>query len=462
MSGWVIDSAERGRAARAQASRASHAVFDPSPDRRDPVEILQAQAATRVPWLVPIRHGRMLVSPFAFFRGGAAIMAQDLAAQPRTGLNVQCCGDAHLSNFGVFASLERKLIFDLNDFDETLPGPFEWDLKRLAASILIAAQDNGHSVREQESAVLAMAAAYREAMRQFADMDNLAVWYAHLDIEDAVAAYAAQFPAKALKATRRTLAKARTRDSISALAKLTEDVEGLPRIVDQSPLVTPVDRLAVGVQRGELFAWLEGIMQAYRDSLPEERRVLLDQFGLVDVAHKVVGVGSVGTQAWIALLLGHRGREPLFLQIKEAQRSVLEAVLGPSDFENQGQRVVVGQRLMQASSDAFLGWVRVRNVDGADRDYYGRQLRDWKGSLDVDQMEPGAMAAYGRLCGWTLARAHARSGDRIAITSYIGRSDRFDRAMVAFASSYAEQNERDYQALRDAVAAGTVEALEGL
>jgi uncharacterized protein (DUF2252 family) len=404
----------------------------------------------------------MLVSPFAFFRGGAAIMAHDLAAQPRTGLNVQCCGDAHLSNFGVFASLERRLVFDLNDFDETLPGPFEWDVKRLAASILIAARDNGHGESEPEHAVLAMAASYREAMRQFACMGNLAVWYAHLDIEDAVAAYASQFPAKAVEATRRTLARARTRDSMSALTKLAQDVDGQPRIVDQSPLVTPIDRLAQGVQRDQLFAWLEGIMRAYRDTLSEERRILLDQFRLVDVAHKVVGVGSVGTQAWIALLLGHRGREPLFLQIKEAQHSVLESVIGPSGFENHGQRVVVGQRLMQASSDAFLGWVRVRNVDGTDRDYYCRQLRDWKGSLEVDQMDPAALAAYGRLCGWTLARAHARSGDRIAITSYLGKSDRFDRAMVSFAAAYAEQNVQDYQALRDAVAAGSVQALEGL
>jgi uncharacterized protein (DUF2252 family) len=461
MTTTVADSAVRGREARTRCPRRSHATFELRIDRLDPVAILQSQARTRVPELVPIRYGRMLTSPFTFFRGSAAIMAGDLAPAPHSGLIAQCCGDAHLSNFGVFASPERSLVFDLNDFDETLPAPFEWDLKRLAASVLIAARENGHGRGDQYQAALATAAAYREAMAKFAAMGNLAVWYARVDAEMLLREYRSQLTPRDVKSTQRSLTKARTRDSMSALSKLTEVVDGHPRIVDQSPLVVPFDRIADEAQREDLVTLLHQILDKYRESLPEERRVLFDRFHLVDVAHKVVGVGSVGTRAWIALLLGDRGNEPLFLQFKEAQASVLEHGFRASRFRNHGRRVVVGQRLMQASSDVFLGWVRVQSDDGQ-RDYYVRQLRDWKGSANIDRMDLDGLTAYAQLCGSTLARAHARTGDRLAIATYVGRSDRFDRAIASFACSYAEQNELDYQALQAAVKEGRVEAIDGL
>jgi uncharacterized protein (DUF2252 family) len=445
----VADSAERGRAARARVSRRRQAEFEPSSSRA-------------VPELVPIRYGRMLTSPFAFYRGGAAIMAGDLAAAPHSGLIVQCCGDAHLANFGLFASPERNLVFDLNDFDETLPAPFEWDVKRLAASVLIAARENGHRPGEQEQAALATAAAYRKTMARFAEMDHLSVWYTHIDAEKTLEEFRSQLTPREVKSTRRSIAKARTRDSMSALSKLTEMVDGRRRIVDQTPLVIPIDRLADARGRENIFALLRQILDSYRETLPEERRMLFDRFHLADFAHKVVGVGSVGTRAWIALMLGDRDHEPLFLQFKEAQSSVLEANFRASKFRNHGRRVVVGQRLMQASSDVFLGWLRVNDEVNGQHDYYGRQLRDWKGSATVEQMRPEGLALYGRLCGMTLARAHARSGDRTAITSYIGRSERFDRAIAGFASNYAEQNELDYQALQAAVKDGRVTAQEGV
>jgi uncharacterized protein (DUF2252 family) len=461
MSSGVADSTARGREARRQTPRRAQAVLEPPAADRDPVAILEEQSRTRVPELIPIRYGRMLVSPFTFFRGTAAIMAGDLAATPNTGLIVQCCGDAHLSNFGVFASPDRRLVFDLNDFDETLPGPFEWDVKRLGASLLIAARDNGFGQDDEGLAVLATVAAYREAMAGFAASDNLSVWYARLEIESTLQEYAAQMTPRGTKLTEKMIARARTRDSMSALSKLAEVVDGEYRIVDQSPLVTPIAKLAGDASREAVFAWLQQIIGVYRDTLPHERRVLLDQFHLVDAAHKVVGVGSVGTQSWIALMLGHDDREPLFLQLKEAQASVLEAYLGPSEFSNHGERVVVGQRLMQASSDVFLGWLRIMNTDGTERDYYARQLRDWKGSAEIDQLRPDGMQAYGRLCGWTLARAHARTGDRVAIAAYLGSSDRFDRAILEFARAYAQQNDQDYKALQEAVRDNRVTAQMG-
>ena len=409
--------------------------------------LLERQAKTRVPELVPIRYGRMLVSPFTFYRGAAMIMAQDLAATPRSGLTVQCCGDAHLSNFGVFASPERRLVFDLNDFDETLPGPWEWDVKRLAVSMLIAARDNGFRAKEQDRIVLDTVGRYRTAMAEFAGMKDLDVWYSHLDIESVLKDFASQYKPKMVKRAEKGLAKARTKDSMTAFSKLTHVVNGQARIVDQSPLIVPIEQLVAGEGRGEMFEQLHGLVRAYRESLEFDRRVLLEQFELTDFARKVVGVGSVGTRAWIALLLGRDGEDPLFLQMKEAEASVLEGFLGPSEFSNHGERVVVGQRLMQASSDIFLGWLHVdAGLDGKSRDFYGRQLKDWKGSAEIEQMVPKAMAAYGMLCGWTLARAHARSGDRIAIAAYLGKGDSFDRALVEFSKAYAEQNERDYQA----------------
>jgi uncharacterized protein (DUF2252 family) len=452
----------RGKAARAEVPRSSHAVFAPSSTRVDPIELLERQAATRVPELVPIRYGRMLVSPFTFYRGAAMIMAHDLAATPRSGLTVQCCGDAHLSNFGVFASPERRLVFDINDFDETLPGPWEWDLKRLAASMLIAARDNGYRRRDQERAVLDTMAMYRTAMREFAAMKNLEVWYAGIDIEALLHERAAEFEPAQVKRTEKTLAKARTRDSMSAFSKLTEVVDGQARIVDQSPLIVPLDVLASAETRAGLLDALRTLMRAYRDTLEVDRRLLLEQFQLTDFARKVVGVGSVGTRAWIALLIGRDGQDPLFLQMKEAEASVFEELLGPSEFSNHGQRVVSGQRLMQASSDIFLGWLHVDSpLDGRPRDFYGRQLKDWKGSAEIEQMLPEALAIYGRLCGWTLARAHARTGDRVAIASYLGSGAGFDRAMLDFSDAYADQNERDYQALAAAVRSGRITAETG-
>ena len=455
--------AARGKAARAEVPRSSHAVFEPHASRPDPVELLERQAETRVPELVPIRYGRMLVSPFSFYRGGALIMAGDLAATPRSGLNVQCCGDAHLSNFGVFASPERRLVFDINDFDETLPGPWEWDVKRLAASMLIAAQDNGFPVKDQDQIVLDTVDAYRTAMAGFAAMKNLEVWYAHLDIEDTVKEFASQFKPKQVKRAEKTLAKARTRDSMSAFSKLTHVVDGQVRIVSEPPLIVPIDDLAQGRERDQMFDELHERLRSFRATLQFDRRVLLEEFQLTDFARKVVGVGSVGTRAWIALLFGQDGQDPLFLQMKEAEASVLEDFLTPSEFSNHGERVVTGQHLMQASSDIFLGWLHVdAGLDGKERDFYGRQLKDWKGSAEIDQMEPQGLMAYGRLCGWTLARAHARTGDRIAIAAYLGKGSTFDRAIVEFSHAYAEQNERDYKELAKAVKSGRITAETGL
>jgi uncharacterized protein (DUF2252 family) len=454
--------AERGRAARAAVARSSHGAYEPAAQRPDPIGILEAQAANRVPELVPIRYGRMLDSPFAFYRGAAAIMASDLAATPRSGFTVQCCGDAHLSNFGLFGSPERRLIFDVNDFDETLPGPWEWDVKRLSASIVVAGRERGYSARERERSVLATVAEYRRLMVQLAGARDIDVWYTSVDIDTLGPALAAQVDAGLRKRAGELAAKARTRDSMDALSKLTRTVDGTPRIISRPPLIVSLDDLAAGA-REETLALLRGIVGHYRSTLQDDRRVLLDGYELSDFARKVVGVGSVGTQAWIALLLGRDDRDPLFLQIKEAQPSVYEALLGASAYPNAGQRVVEGQRLMQATSDIFLGWLRwSESPDGIPRDFYVRQLRDWKGSADVGQMTSQEMTAYGRLCGATLARAHARSGDRIAIASYLGTGQAFDRAMPAFGEAYADQNERDYAALAAAVKSGRVIAETGV
>jgi len=453
----------RGKRARAETPRSSHAAFTPSAERPDPIDLLEAQAQTRVPELVPIRYGRMLVSPFTFYRGAAKIMASDLSTTPSSGLRVQCCGDAHLSNFGVFASPERQLTFDLNDFDETLPGPWEWDVKRLAASLAIAAQDRGFSKRDGDRIVTESVAQYRQAMRRFAGMGNLGVFYERVDIDSFMKEYAPQFKGKMVRRTEKNIAKARTRDSMSALSKLTETVDGHAEIVDQSPLIVPIRVLAPGIEQEELFERLHELLRAYRRTLQFDRRVLLEQFRLADFARKVVGVGSVGTRAWIALLFGRDEEDALFLQMKEAEASVLEEYVGKSEFSNHGERVVTGQRLMQATSDIFLGWVHVdAGLDGVSRDFYGRQLKDWKGSAEVEEMVPDGMAAYGRLCGWTLARAHACSGDRIAIAAYLGSGSAFDRAIVEFSNTYAEQNRRDYDRLAGAVKSGRIVAQTGL
>jgi uncharacterized protein (DUF2252 family) len=461
--------AARGKAARSEVPRSSQGAYESASDRPDPIDLLGQQAKTRVGELVPLRYGRMLVSPFAFYRGAAKIMAHDLAGTPRSGITVQCCGDAHVSNFGLFASPERRLVFDINDFDETLPGPWEWDLKRLVASILIAARDNGFGAADQERIVVATAAQYRGAMREFAAMTNLEVWYAHLDVDrvleaGTLAGTGERIRPEGVKLTEKTAAKARTRDSMSAFTKLTYLADdGQRRIVDQSPLVVPIDVMTAGDDREELLGLLRGLMGVYRDTLDFDRRALIDQFELVDFARKVVGVGSVGTRAWIALLLGRDVNDPLFLQIKEAEASVFEDVLGAGEFSNHGQRVVIGQRRMQAVGDILLGWVEATSpLDGKSRAFYVRQLRDWKGSVEIDQMTPKLLRGYGTLCGWTLARAHARTGDRIAIASYLGGSDRFDRAMLEFALAYAEQNDSDYQRLVDAVESGRITAETGI
>jgi len=451
------DRAARGKAARAAAPLESHAEFQPD-GSRDPVGLLLEQATSRVPELVPVRHGRMLVSPFTFYRGAALPMAADLATTPACGLRVQLCGDAHLSNFGAFASPERRLVFDVNDFDETLPGPFEWDVKRLAASLAVAGRDNGFPAKARRKIALAAAEAYRTAMRSFAQQPLLDVWYAHLDIEPALAEFRSQVKAKRLKVAEKLLAKAHTSDSTKALAKLTTVVDGRRRIISDPPMIVPVEEVFPGVQADALYELLRVVLGKYGRTLQSDRRHLLEQFTMVQVARKVVGVGSVGTRAWILLMDAADGVEPLFLQAKEAQPSVLAGYCGRSRYANQGERVVAGQHLMQAQSDIFLGWTRVPAPDGVDRDFYVRQLKDWKFSVPIEQMLPVGMTIYARLCGWTLARAHARSGDRIALAAYLGGSARFDQAIADFAETYADQNERDYAALQAAVKDGKAQA----
>ena len=455
------DREARGKDARAVAPLESHAEFRPD-SSRDPVGLLLGQAQSRVPELVPIRHGRMLVSPFTFYRGAALPMAADLAGTPASGLRVQLCGDAHVSNFGAFASPERRLVFDVNDFDETLPGPFEWDVKRLAASLSVAGRDNGFPAKDRRKIVLAAVEGYRTAMRGFAQQPLLDVWYAHMDIEQTVGLFRSQIKAKRFKAGEAMLAKARTRDSMQALGKLTTVVEGRRQIISDPPVVVPVEELFADMQADTIYEELRSVVGKYRRTLQSDRRHLLEQFTLVQLARKVVGVGSVGTRAWILLMDGGDGIEPLFLQAKEAQPSVLAEYCGRSKYSNEGERVVAGQHLMQAQSDIFLGWTRVTAPDGVDRDFYVRQLRDWKFSMPIEQMIPSGLRVYAQLCGWTLARAHARSGDRIALAAYLGRSAKFDQAIAEFAETYADQNERDYAALQAAVKDGRAEAITGI
>ena len=459
----VEERAARGKAARGEVPRSSHAVFEPAAHRLDPIELLERQADARVPELVPIRYGRMLVSPFTFYRGAALIMAADLAATPRSGLLVQCCGDAHLSNFGLYASPERRLVFDINDFDETLPGPWEWDVKRLAVSMLVAARNSGFPGTAQERIVLDTVAEYRARMAQFAAMRNFDVWYTRFEIEKLMPQLQSQVGAKMRKRLDKAVAKAVTRDSVQAFAKLSQEVDGERRIVSEPPLTVRLDDFPETEERDRARADLERLLREYSLTLQHERRALLEQFRLVDLARKVVGVGSVGTGAWIALLLGRDGQDPLFLQFKEAQPSVLEEFVGSSEYRNAGERVVAGQRIMQASSDIFLGWLKVdESVYGGSRDYYVRQLRDWKGSAVIEAMDSRALSVYGQLCAATLAHAHARSGDRIAIAAYLGRNDVFDRAVLAFSEAYAKQNDRDYRTLVEAVRTGRVNAANSL
>ena len=451
-----------GKKARRRSPRSGHAEYKPSRKRPDPLAILEEQSAARVPELVPIRYGRMMESPFRFYRGAAAIMASDLAGTPRSGFTAQLCGDAHLLNFRLLASPERQLMFDINDFDETLPGPWEWDVKRLSASFVIAGRANDFDDAERARIVRSTVRSYREAMIRFAGMRTIDVWYVKIDADllESLAAGRLHATKHGRRNLAHALAKARTRDSLQAFDKLTDTVDGRPRIAADPPLLVPAGDLLPDVERAALERQFRGLIERYGRTLASDRRTLLEDYRLADVARKVVGVGSVGTRCWIFLLLGRDDQDPLFLQAKEADASVLAAHVGASRYRNQGERVVSGQRLMQATSDIFLGWERVDGFDGKKRDFYVRQLRDWKGIAMPERMRPKDMRAFGELCGVTLARAHARSGDRIAIAAYLGGGDSFDRALAAFAEAYADQNERDHQALVDAVRAGRLPAEE--
>jgi uncharacterized protein (DUF2252 family) len=461
----------RGKLSRAQAAPSSHAKWKPAADRPDPVSLLEEQDASREQDLVPVRHGRMMVSPFTFYRGAAKIMAADLEPTPRAGLDVQLCGDAHLSNFGMFASPERSLLFDLNDFDETLPGPFEYDVKRMSASFTIAGRNNGFSKADTRAVTLASARAYRESMAGFAKMGTMEVWYAHLSERELLEAIrnlsraeggtTKKAAKKGEKKARAIVEKARTRDSLQALSKLAELVDGRYRILSQPPIVIPLRDLPATAEMSpdQVRHVIEEQFRAYRATLQNDRRHLLERFEIIDVARKVVGVGSVGTRAYIALLQGRDQQDPLFLQVKEASASVLEDHLPKSRFKQPGERVVQGQRLMQAASDIYLGWTK-----GAaeDRHFYWRQLRDMKASVVVESMRPANLDFYAGACGWTLARAHARSGDPIAIAAYLGKSDGFDRSIADFSERYADQNDRDYEAFVGAVRSGRLEAIDGV
>ncbi len=451
-----------GRQARAAAPRSRHAAWEPASDRTDPLAILALQATTRIPELVPIRYGRMAASPFAFFRGAAAVMAADLAHDVQTGLTVQLCGDAHLSNFGGFASPERDMIFDVNDFDETIPGPFEWDLKRLAASLEIAARGREFDDAARTSLVAQAACSYRTAMREFAGMRDLEIWYSHLDAAAIAQRWGPQASRKLTNNLQKRVAKAQSKDHLAALAKLTVEVDGHLRFVENPPLLVPAESVFTDVYNGQTVGHLYDALVEYRQSLTGDRQRLLDKYEFVDLARKVVGVGSVGTRCWVALFVGRDNGDPLFLQVKEAEAAVGEAFLGASEYERHGQRVVEGQRLMQGASDIFLGWDEFAGDDGVTRAFYVRQLWDWKASVDVDAMTSEALGLYAQICGWTLARAHARSGDAIAMASYLGGGDTFDRAICSFAGSYADQNERDFDSLTKAIADGRIHAACGV
>jgi uncharacterized protein (DUF2252 family) len=452
------ESTARGKAARSELPRSAHGEWEPLASRRDPVDLLEEQARTRLPELGPIRYGRMLTSPFAFFRGGAYLMAADLAAGPRTGLHAQLCGDAHLSNFGIFAAPDRRLVFSINDFDETLPGPFEWDVKRLAASFAVAGRERGFDEASRRAIVSATVGEYHQAMARFAEMRNVDVWYARLDVAGIRDRLRGGLSGKQMKRFESNVAGVRTKDSMRALAKLCHTVNGQLRISGNPPFVTPIEDVVPGAEQEHLEDVVRRMIRTYRRTLPHDRRHLLESYRYVHAARKVVGVGSVGARTWILLMVGRDDADPLFLQFKEAQASVLEPFLGKSRYSQHGQRVVEGQRMMQAAPDILLGWERIITIDGEQRDFYIRQLWDSKGSADIEVMDPSGLEAYGTICGWTLARAHARSGDRIAIASYLGAGDAFDRAMTAFAEAYADQNDRDFRALRDAVDSGRVSA----
>jgi uncharacterized protein (DUF2252 family) len=452
--------ARAGIAARGRVPLESLAVLSAA-DRAGPVSVLGAQMSSRLPELIPIRHARMMTSPFAFYRGAAAIMAGDLADTPTSGFDVRLCGDAHLANFGLFASAERALLFDINDFDESYPGPWEWDLKRLGASLVVAGQENGFTDKQTRKIVVAATSRYRDAMASFAAMGNLALWYSRIDVDELQRQLGPQLDARVRKRLDKSVAKARGHDHLRSLDKLTEVVEGQRRIIADPPLVVPVSQIAPGLRRDEVESTVQDILLGYAASLEPGHRALFSSYTFVDMARKVVGVGSVGTRCWIVLMRGRDDDDPLFLQVKEAQQSVLAPYLGESPHRNEGERVVTGQRIMQAAGDVFLGWHRITGIDGQDRDFYVRQLHDWKGSANVETMTPKHLRLYAEFCAWTLARAHARSGDRIAIAAYLGTDDDLPRAIADFAHAYAELNARDHAAFTAAVGAGELPGAVG-
>ena len=455
--------AAAGRALRRSVPRSSHGAWEPAEDRSDPLSLLASQDASRVPDLLSIRYGRMCETPFTFLRGAAAPMAADLAATPVTGIRAQLCGDAHISNFGGFASPERDLVFDVNDFDETLPGPWEWDVKRLAASIAVLGRQRGFDEAARRGLVTSIVSAYRRAMRRFAGMRNLDVWYAHLGEASFRRRWAArELSDKDRRELQRGLEKARHKDNLKAMARLTERVDGELRIICDPPLVVPIEDLLSGPEVDRAYDRMRAALGEYRRTLQGNRRHLLDGYRLLHIAHKVVGVGSVGTRAWILLLVGRDDDDPLFLQIKEANQSVLEPYAGPSRFASHGRRVIEGQRLTQIASDIFLGWCRMEGVSGRTHHYYVRQLWDWKHSAHVDALSLRLLEVYGGWCGQTLAHAHARSGDRIQIASYLGRGTVFDEAIADFAEAYADQTDADHGALRAAIDDGRIEARTGI
>jgi uncharacterized protein (DUF2252 family) len=462
----VEERVARGRAARGEAPRSSHSRWEPAPDRLDPIRLLEEQAHSRIPELVPIRYGRMLVSPFTFYRGAASIMAADLARTPTSGVTVQLCGDAHLSNFGLFGTPERRMLFDINDFDETLPGPWEWDVKRLAASFEVLGRDSGFSPSDRRVIVMAGVREYRERMSHAAKLGTLGAWYDQLDAGMLLKlareeARVKQLSKREAQTAERRVAQARTRDSIRVFAKRAREVDGELRIVADPPLVVPIEDLVVpGTEWEEPTLMIKKLLNTYRRTLGRQGHPL-EEFRYTHAARKVVGIGSAGTRCYLLLLVGRDRNDPLFLQVKEAQASVLEPFLGRSRYTHHGERVVVGQRLMQGATDIFLGWQRIKGLDGVTRDYYVRQFHDWKGGATVENLKVPGATFYARLCAATLARAHARWGDRIAIASYLGRNDTFDRAIADFCAIYADQNERDYESFQAAVDSGRLSAQTG-
>jgi uncharacterized protein (DUF2252 family) len=458
----VAERISRGKATRQETPRSSQAFWGTWPNRPDPIALLEEQAATRWTELIPIRNGRMASSPFAFYRGGAYIMASDLATTPRTGLKVQACGDAHLSNFGIFAAPDRSFVFDINDFDETLPGPWEWDIKRLIASFEVAMRDRSMEPQARRAALLMCAMRYRESMAQFAQMSTLDLWYARLDTDTIIRKLEEDSRRQDAKSVAAGVAKATRKNNLRALERLTQTVDGEPRILSQPPLLVPAAELLQGEQLSRFNDTIHEFLRSYALSLPDDRRSLLEEFEFKQIARKVVGVGSVGLRSWVVLTTGRDAQDPLFLQLKQSEASVLERFVGRSRYRNHGRRVVEGQRLMQAASDVLLGWYKVHAFDGMVHDFYVRQLWDGKSSLDITTMPVSMFEPYAAMCAWTLARAHARTGDRIALAAYLGKADVFDRALADFAAAYADQNEQDFETMQAAIKSGRLEAEIGM